>query len=80
MEALSFPLELTLAGAAAVLVAPLLYFSALKGIGLLYAYSFSALSYPLVLMGSRFILKEGLNRWHWAGILCICSALVVWNL
>ncbi len=69
-----------MAGAAAVLIAPLLYFSALKKVPLLYAYSFSALTYPLVLLGARVFLKEKLNRRQWLGLAAVCAGLMVWNL
>jgi len=67
-------------GAASVLAAPLLYFAALRKIPLLYAYSFSALSYPLVLLGARLLLKENLTARHWLGVASVCAGLVVWNL
>lgn len=67
-------------GALAVLAAPLLYFSALEKVPLLYAYSFSALAYPLVLLGARFFLKEKLTSRHWLGIVSVCAGLIVWNL
>ena len=67
-------------GALAVLGTPLLYFSALEKVPLLYAYSFSALAYPLVLLGARWFLKEKLTLRHWLGIVSVCAGLIVWNL
>jgi len=67
-------------GGLCILGAPLFYFTALKNVPLILGYSFSALSYPLVLLGAMIFLKEKLNRWHWIGIVSIGSGLILWQI
>lgn len=66
-------------GAAASLIAPFFYIYALTGIDLAVAYSFTGLNYVLVLLASRYVLHEQINRWQGAGILLIFAGVVVFN-
>lgn len=77
LSAFNLPLIL---GSLAVFGAPLLYFKALQGSSLLFAYSFTVLGYPLVLISSRFLLNERLTLWHWGGIILISGGVFCWTL
>jgi undecaprenyl phosphate-alpha-L-ara4N flippase subunit ArnE len=69
-----------IAGAAVVTVAPIFYFYALMDLDLSAAYSFTALSYVLVVAGSALFLKEKLHFLHWCGIALIAAGIVVFGL
>jgi len=68
-----------LAGVACVALVPLLYTRALAGTALSRAYAATGLSYPLVMMGSAFLLKERIRPRQYAGSLLILAGFLVWS-
>lgn len=68
-----------LAGFAAVAAAPLLYTRALASLPLSRAYGTTALTLPLVMLGSRVILGERISFRRIAGGGLIVLGFLVWN-
>ncbi len=68
-----------LAGMACVALVPLLYTRVLAGTALSRAYAATGLSYPLVMMGSAFFLKERIRLRQYAGGLLILAGFLVWS-
>ena len=66
-------------GLVLVLIAPLLYFSALSRVPLNFAYSVTGLGYLIVIILGRLILKEGISFFHIAGGVLILVGFIVWN-
>jgi len=66
-------------GASAVLVAPVFYIYALIHIQLSVAYSFTALIYIFVFLGSWLVLKERTNLYHFFGVLFIFLGVLIFN-
>ena len=66
-------------GASAVLVAPFFYIYALINIKLSVAYSFTALIYIFVFLGSWLILRERTNQYHFWGVLLIFVGVIIFN-
>ena len=66
-------------GTALVLGAPLLYFSALSRLDLNAAFSFNGLTYVLVIILSRAVLKEKISIFHITGGLFILTGFLIWN-
>lgn len=74
---LNWPLAL---GGLSVVAAPLLYMYALSHLPLSIGYSFSGLTYLLVVLTGHLLLKERITLYHIAGTLCILAGLSIWNL
>ena len=66
-------------GMALVLIAPLLYFSALSRLDLNAAFSFNGLGYVLVIILGRSVLKEKISIFHITGGLFILTGFIIWN-
>jgi drug/metabolite transporter (DMT)-like permease len=66
-------------GLAASLVAPVLYFYALRRIELAAAYSFNGLTFALVFIAGRVFLGEKGRRSQAFGVLLIVAGVVVFN-
>jgi len=62
------------------LMAAILYILALTRLDLAVAFSFTGLSYILVLCGARLIFKERVNIYHIIGVLTIAIGLFVFHL
>ncbi|MFW6360997.1 MAG: EamA family transporter [Spirochaetota bacterium] len=73
----NWPLAL---GGLSVVAAPVLYMYALSHLPLSIGYSFSGLTYLLVVLTGHLLLKERITLYHIAGTLCILAGLSVWNL
>ena len=73
----NWPLAL---GGLSVIAAPILYMYALAHLPLSIGYSFSGLTYLLVVLTGHLLLKERITLYHIAGTLCILAGLSVWNL
>lgn len=74
---LNWPLAL---GGLAVIAAPILYMYALVHLPLSIGYSFSGLTYLLVVLTGHLLLKERITLYHIAGTLSILAGLSIWNL
>ena len=66
-------------GVSGVLLAPVFYIYALINIKLSVAYSFTALIYIFVFLGSWLILKERTNLYHFWGVLFIFLGVLIFN-
>ena len=66
-------------GTALVMIAPLLYFSALSRLDLNTAFSFNGLGYILVIILGRSVIKEKISIFHIAGGLFILTGFLIWN-
>ncbi len=69
-----------LAGAVAVLAAPVFYFVALARVPLSLAYPFTGFTYVLVLLGSAWILGERLRLEHAAGVALIFLGIALFGM
>ena len=67
-------------GGLSVVAAPVLYMYALAHLPLSIGYSFSGLTYLLVVLTGHLLLKERITLYHIAGTLCILAGLSIWNL
>jgi len=74
---LNWPLAL---GGLSVIAGPLLYMYALTKVELSVGYSFSGLTYLLVILGGHLLLKERITLYHVLGTLSILAGLTVWNM
>jgi drug/metabolite transporter (DMT)-like permease len=68
-----------IAGIATVALVPLLYMRLLADMELSRAYGATGLSYPLVVFGSAFFLREQIGIRHMAGSLLILAGFLIWN-
>ena len=59
-----------------VMIAPVFYILALRGIELSKAFAFSSANYALVVMGSRIFFKEKVNSLRWIGVAMIISGVI----
>ncbi len=73
----NWPLAL---GGLSVIAGPVLYMYALSYLPLSIGYSFSGLTYLLVVLTGHLLLKERITLYHIAGTLCILTGLSIWNL
>lgn len=69
-----------IAGAIAVLCAPVFYIFALTRLSLSVAYAFTGFNYIFVLLASWLFLKEKINIWQCVGTTLIFAGVVVFNL
>src|SRR6056297_3522914 len=74
---LNWPLAL---GGLSVIAGPVLYMYALTKVELSVGYSFSGLTYLMVVLGGHLLLKERITLYHVLGTLTILGALAVWNM
>jgi len=74
---INWPLAL---GGLSVIAGPLLYMYALTKVELSVGYSFSGLTYLLVILGGHLLLKERITLYHVLGTLSILAGLTVWNM
>ena len=73
----NWPLAL---GGLSVIAGPLLYMYALTKVELSVGYSFSGLTYLMVILGGHLLLKERITLYHVCGTLSILAGLAVWNM
>lgn len=73
----NWPLAL---GGFSVIAGPLLYMYALTKVELSVGYSFSGLTYLMVILGGHLLLKERITLYHVLGTLSILAGLTVWNM
>lgn len=59
-----------------VMIAPVFYILALRGIELSKAFAFSSANYALVVMGGRIFFKEKVNSLRWVGVAMIISGVI----
>jgi drug/metabolite transporter (DMT)-like permease len=67
-------------GGLSVIAGPMLYMYALTKVELSVGYSFSGLTYLLVVLGGHLLLKERITLYHVLGTLAIIAGLTVWNM
>lgn len=67
-------------GGLSVVAAPLLYMYALSKLELNVGYSFSGLTYLVVVLSGHFILHEKITLYHIGGSLAILAGLAIWNI
>ena len=74
---INWPLAL---GGLSVIAGPVLYMYALTKVELSVGYSFSGLTYLMVVLGGHLLLKERITIYHILGTLTILAGLMVWNM
>lgn len=74
---INWPLAL---GGLSVIAGPVLYMYALTKVELSVGYSFSGLTYLMVVLSGHLLLKERIGIYHVLGTLTILAGLMVWNM